>query len=351
MNHQANAVLAKVRGMYGRMLTPAQYEELLRKQSLPEISAYLREKTSYAKALAGVQDSAVHRGLLEDLLERDQFHQYERVLHYIDPQEGVWRIVTLNLEVELLLSCLRGIISGRQQESLLADLPTALQPWVRFKMVDLVGVQSVEQRAQVLEHTPYGPALRELLERYPPLPDRQVRYTSIEMGLRARYYTTLLEWAARSTRGQAASQLRELIGLRAELLNLTALWRVKTYFPDQKAGWVDQLLPFRCKLTLREWQAMVKAPDRAALEALVRRSWYGRRLPVEAGEPIEVLAGRLRCQVCRRWMRFATDPQVVYTAYMMLRTMETEDIVRIIEGVRYRMPPDRIEKLLVKTKG
>ena len=50
-------------------------------------------------------------------------------------------------------------------------------------------------------------------------------------------------------------------------------------------------------------------------------------------------------------MRFATDPQVVYTAYMMLRTMETEDIVRIIEGVRYRMPPDRIEKLLVKTKG
>ena len=102
MNHQANAVLAKVRGMYGRMLTPAQYEELLRKQSLPEISAYLREKTSYAKALAGVQDSAVHRGLLEDLLERDQFHQYERVLHYIDPQEGVWRIVTLNLEVELL---------------------------------------------------------------------------------------------------------------------------------------------------------------------------------------------------------------------------------------------------------
>ena len=27
------------------------------------------------------------------------------------------------------------------------------------------------------------------------------------------------------------------------------------------------------------------------------------------------------------------------------------DIVRIIEGIRYRMPIDRIEKLLVKTKG
>lgn len=351
MTHEANAVLSKVRGMYGRMLGPAQYEELLRKQSLQEISAYLREKTSYAHALAGVQDSSVHRGLLEDLLERDQFYQYERLIHYIDPQKGIWRIITLNLEVELLLSCLRAIISGRPGTGLLADLPTALQPWVRFKMVDLARAQTVEQLAQVLKGTPYGPIFEELLRKYPPLPNRKVRYTSIEMGLRSVYFSTLLEWVDQWVRGEAAAQLRELIGLRAELLNLSALWRVKTYFPQVETGWVQQMLPFRCKLTPREWQAMVKAKDRAALEALIRQSWYGRRMPLEEGEPIEVLAGRLRCQVCRRMLRFSTDPQVVYTAYMMLRTMETEDIVRIIEGIRYKMPLDRIDKLLMKTKG
>lgn len=33
---------------------------------------------------------------------------------------------------------------------------------------------------------------------------------------------------------------------------------------------------------------------------------------------------------------------------MLLRSMETEDIVRIIEGVRYGLPPEKIEKLLYK---
>ena len=31
---------------------------------------------------------------------------------------------------------------------------------------------------------------------------------------------------------------------------------------------------------------------------------------------------------------------------MLLRTMEVENIIRIIEGVRYHLPPEKIEKLL-----
>ena len=55
MQHSENAVAAKARAAFGRMLTSSQYDELLRKQSVQEISAYLREHTAYAQALEGVR--------------------------------------------------------------------------------------------------------------------------------------------------------------------------------------------------------------------------------------------------------------------------------------------------------
>ena len=73
MPQYANAIMTKCRAIYGNMLSPAQYDELLRKQSVQEIAAFLKEKTSYAPALAGVQESTVHRGQLESLLHKDAF--------------------------------------------------------------------------------------------------------------------------------------------------------------------------------------------------------------------------------------------------------------------------------------
>ena len=46
MQHSENAVAAKARAAFGRMLTSSQYDELLRKQSVQEIYAYLREHTA-----------------------------------------------------------------------------------------------------------------------------------------------------------------------------------------------------------------------------------------------------------------------------------------------------------------
>ena len=102
MQHSENAVAAKARAAFGRMLTSSQYDELLRKH------------TAYAQALEGVQDSAIHRGRLETLLRRDLFYQYARLTHYV-PGAGagaIYGYIVPDMEIELILSALRVIISG-----------------------------------------------------------------------------------------------------------------------------------------------------------------------------------------------------------------------------------------------
>lgn len=116
MAQYANAVISKARAMYGQMLSPAQYDDLLRKQNVQEISAYLREKTPYRAALEGVQDSTIHRRQLENLLHRDLFYQYVRLAKYVREKDSIYQYIVMDLEIELILSSLRNIISDEQED-------------------------------------------------------------------------------------------------------------------------------------------------------------------------------------------------------------------------------------------
>ena len=228
MAQYANAVISKARAMYGQMLSPAQYDDLLRKQNVQEISAYLREKTPYRAALEGVQDSTIHRRQLENLLHRDLFYQYVRLAKYVREKDSIYQYIVMDLEIELILSSLRNIISD-EQEDFVASLPTFMQPYASFNILGLAGARSLDEVIEAVAGTAYEPVLRRCQKQYPP-DGNTLRYTRYELALRTCYFSTLLERAKRETRGRASAELRELITMRAELMNLNTIYRMKTYF-------------------------------------------------------------------------------------------------------------------------
>ncbi len=345
MAQYANAVISKARAMYGQMLSPAQYDDLLRKQNVQEISAYLREKTPYRAALEGVQDSTIHRRQLENLLHRDLFYQYVRLAKYVREKDSIYQYIVMDLEIELILSSLRNIISD-EQEDFVASLPTFMQPYASFNILGLAGARSLDEVIEAVAGTVYEPVLRRCRKQYPP-DGNTLRYTRYELALRTCYFSTLLERAKRETRGRASAELRELITMRAELMNLNTIYRMKTYFQADADRIRVTMLPFYSRLRPRQLEEMVSARDTQAFLKLLSATPYGRRIDPETGF-FEGETDGVRYRATRRLLRFSTSPEVVYTAFMLLRSMETEDIVRIIEGVRYGLPPEKIEKLLYK---
>lgn len=330
--------------MYGRMLSPAQYDELLRKRSVQEISAYLREKTSYGDVLAGVQDSAIHRGQLENLLHKDLLHKYVRMAKYVRGQDGIYRFVVMDIEIELILGCLRRIIGGGYEEDELVALqPTFVQPYARFQVIELAKARSVEQLYRVVEHTEYGAVIAHCMESYPP-EDGAIQYAAYGVALKKYYFQTLIE-QTRDIKGAAAKQMHELITIRAELMNLNTIFRMKTYFATPPARIRQLLLPFYCRLSRRKMDTLIDARDAEEFMRLLCKTTYGRYIN-EQDTFIERQTEPIRYRINRHALRFSTDPRVVYAAFMMLRNMETEDVVRIIEGVRYELAPEQIGKLL-----
>jgi V/A-type H+/Na+-transporting ATPase subunit C len=74
-NTGSQALTAKVHAMYGRRLTPQNYRELVRKQSVSEVAAYLKQQTAYSPLLRDINENFIHRGQLENILRRDLFDQ------------------------------------------------------------------------------------------------------------------------------------------------------------------------------------------------------------------------------------------------------------------------------------
>ena len=49
---------------------------------------------------------------------------------------------------------------------------------------------------------------------------------------------------------------------------------------------------------------------------------------------------------CRHDIRFSTHPSVVMLSYIFLAQIEIQDIINIVEGIRYQLAPEEIQKLL-----
>ena len=61
---------------------------------------------------------------------------------------------------------------------------------------------------------------------------------------------------------------------------------------------------------------------------------------------IDQMADRMKYLTCRHDIRFSTHPSVVMLSYIFLAQIEIQDIINIIEGIRYHLASEEIQKLL-----
>ena len=50
----------------------------------------------------------------------------------------------------------------------------------------------------------------------------------------------------------------------------------------------------------------------------------------------------------RQQLNFSNDPDIVLMSYMIISEMEVENLVDIIEGIRYHIAPDKIANSLIQ---
>jgi len=338
----SQALAAKAKAMYGAHLTKSDYEELLRKRSVQEIAGYLKNDTHYDQILEGINESSIHRGYLEVLIRQRLFLDFVQLVRYGDATNPFYQYGILQIEIKQILLTLR-FLKETERGGQISQLPLFANKMTSFDLQKLVNVNSYEELLSVLKSTRYYKILLPLK----PKPGEELDYTACEVALNAHYHEEVLGHIRNEFSGQAQEQLLEVFNTQIELDNITKIYRLKKYYKSTPEDIIKVLNPTYVKIpkkTLIKWIETKSADDFIeALSTTAYKSAINRKDFVY----IEYHMDSIMYNINKHFIRFATDPNVVMIAYMNLLEIETRNIIDIIEGVRYKVEPDKISKLLI----
>lgn len=343
MAHASQAMVPKARGMYAKRISLAEYEELMRRRTVPEVAATLKKHPYFADSLATLSSTDPHREQLEELLNMDIFTKYEALMRYDFTRESFAHYFIVECEVQEILRALRMLSTGVSQRYI-QHLPPFLEGSLRFDLFRLAEARSFEQALEVLHHTPYYKVLRPVWQKDPLLRD----YPSVEAVLVRYYYSAVFALSQKHLSGREEQAADTLFLQEAEIYNINVILRARTYFgaaftPQQVA---DLLLPYHYRLTKRDIQQMLNAPHVDAASQLLDK--MGLDLPpgpVDV-EALDAATGRLMYHTARRVLHLSAAPSAVVAAFICLARLERDNVVNVIEGVRYGMAPEKIRALL-----
>lgn len=340
MQMSSNAILTKVRAIFGQRLTAADYAQMARKKDVGEVAAYLKEHSSYRRALRDIRETEVHRGRLEALLKKDTFYKYVALHRYDFSGIDFYNYILVRAEIDAILERIAALSSGGKG-AFIADLPSYLMHRVSFSMKALADAGSFEAVLSCLAGTPYQKLLAGLPLGAGGRPDSLL----CEHALYSYYYQYMFQSVDRDFSGKARQQLREIFLCEIDVRNFETIYRLRHIYKKPPEEVRPLLYPYQGALKASAREAMLQAAEAGEMLRLAKL-FKGEGTP--DGSFIELLTHRYRFRFGKKKLRFATDAPVAMYAFLALRSMEVQNIITIIEGVRYQIPQAEILGLLIQ---
>lgn len=338
----SNAIASKARAIYGKRLTNTNYSELLRLTTVSDVCGYLKTNTSYFKYLKGVNEMAIHRGQLENLLERSIFEKYFSLLHYdFSNNKGFFGYVIIHVEFAIILKTIIYINSGSFSD-IISSIPSFLKDYIKFDLKELSKVKSFSDLLNVLKNTPYYSILKIYNAE-----NGKVNYKDCELALKTYYYEWILSQIDKKYKGKTKKELIEIVKVEVELLNLSLIFRLKFYFQKDAEMIKTHIIPIYYKLSEKSIDELIETKTQEDFIKRIKLTSYNHQMKKIEFNYIEDYTKRLKYIINRKMIRSSSNAPIAFYALMSLMYIEVQNIIIIIEGVRYKNTNSEIQKLLI----
>lgn len=339
------AIATKARAMYGERVTAADYEELIKKRSVGEAAAYLRDNTHYREVLAQMDPAAIHRGQLEHLLRSLRYIQYRRLIAFDFGQQELYRYIYAWDESRQLVAFLRYLGSRQEEqggEPYHSRYDRRLAEETSYDLERMVELKSYRELADFFGGSEYG----RLLRQFPPDAEGRLDLAGLERAISTHYFRRQLEIVDRELGGSAGEAMRRVFYRRIDSQNLSQAYRLKRFFHSDPKFIRESLLPFETPLAKTIGQ-VAEAENMAAVHAILDRAKLTQGGNPEDTDFIETAVQRIRAKESKKALRNSGDPPVVLHAYIDQLEIELGNVINVIESVRYGLPPEEIRSILI----
>lgn len=347
MPNQYHATTAAIRTAYGHRLRAPDYRDLMNMHSVAEIVSFLKETDGYRGLLADLEPAYTHRGHLEMLLKRNLFTQCLRFCSLEHLQDTpFFRFFIYDYEIRELVKKIQLMSSGPQ--AYISAMDAWLGPYLSFSQEKLARAETPDEIIAALAGTPYAAVMKKHLAET----ESSHNYTEIEIALRACYLERIMKEAEETASGTDLDALRKLIGEQVDLINLINTYRLKSVFHADQETLRRMMLPIQGRLPQRICEQLYAAPDISAFIDVLKTTRYGRMMNWNLSDAPEAVKlehafQSLRWQTARSALHFSGHAAVSLYAVHVLYHIEINNLITIIEGIRYGKSVSYLQSLLI----
>lgn len=331
--------MTRVRAKYGSRLTVKDYEALTGLSSLGEAASYLSGNSNFAAYFDGVAGRRdISRAVFEGAV-RSAFYGTARKLCSSESDAGdhIYRYIALGLENDYVLDYIINLSLGTPEKMILKRVPE-LRTGTKLDLTKLFKIKDPAELGRYLSKTKYA----KLVPALPKNAGEKFDISLIETVLSKIKYKLAFAEIERSYGAETAKVLEESIKTRIELTDFLTVYRAKKYYGMSEMSLRTALVGYRCVMNSATWERIItaKTADQALTE--FSASGYAPRIERFGTHDLELFKEKAAAAKDIRHMHFSTDPIIVLASYLRLFQDECDNLIKIAEGITYKLPQDEI---------
>ena len=333
------AISAKIRVMYGRRITNAQYNDMLNKSTVSEITAFLKETLKYRPQLSGINEKLIHRGQLEDIIRRGQLEEYLKLYSFATGgDKKILDVIFKTNEIYEVINFLRFFKSGRSEE-----YPYAFSEFInRFSKLDFSVfhlARTVDEMVSLFAGSDYYDIILQCRQ------TNDIDIVKIENKIYTQYYFSLYKSMSQTKNSRA--ELKKFVSAQIDVLNIIKILRLKKYYNVSSVMGIEHLIHKGGAVPDYIISEMLNAESYAQAEDVIKKTIYNKLFFNNSYPYLEEYYYQMLHDFNKKIMTSGQSSILVVIAYLFMCEVQTKNLITIIEGKRYNTDKEKIKDHLV----
>jgi len=352
------AVTAKCRCLYGKLLTPKDYDNLLKCADVSDIAVYLHDNTAYREFLSDSDLQIINRNKLEYYIKKSMLNDYLKMYKFTFGNERHFiNLLMAKYELEYILKIWREYVRRNiNNNSVSKNMETELdggyllgegileiqmiyQNNPRIDIEALKNITNAEQFINAIRNSDFFYIFEKHIN-----DDISKNYTVIETAVYDEYYKILYD-GAKIFEKETREKIRDSISTYADLLNLCRISRMMFNFKAGPEDILPLIVPLRKKLKTGDINALLRSDDRDDFLAYCQSNlYYGEKQSFYDYDSMSSYMNSFLYKYYKSKIKVSSSGFDVIVRYFHVKEFEIMNLFYLTEGIRYKMAPEYIRK-------
>lgn len=336
----ANSALnVKIHAKLKNRITREMYIKMTNLSSVSSLARFLKSETSWGDALSDIDEEKIHRSHLESLLSHSVNREIKALSYFADISSSAFlKLFSIREEIENLKVFLR-LLCANQTEKF--TIPPKISKKDGIDFGAFMKIRSFSELLAELSGTIYEMPLRPFSEA-----SEELNIFDIEMALDLYYTELVFKLAKKRLSAAEYKSVCETFGTEADLMTIMLILRIKKNFDLPS----EQIYPYTRKKSAHLKDETIKRMTEAQSEdevyEILKETRYAPIFKDKPKAPERIIEKYIESLHRKRFKAEGYSIEAVLY-YVKIREVELRNIVTVIEGIRYSLPPERIQSYLI----